>query len=214
MAAPARATNGALTGWRNSSPIAVLQPNFRGSTGYGDAWFRDNGFKSWRIAIGDINDGGRWLVKQGIADPAKLGIVGWSYGGYAALQSSVLDPALFKAIVAIAPVTDLETLRSEAYNFTNFPLVDAFIGRGPHVREGSPALNAQRITAPVMLFHGTEDMNVGIGESRLMAGRLKDAGRAVELVEFKKLDHQLDDSAARATMLAKSDAFLRNALGL
>ena len=49
---------------------AVLQPNFRGSTGYGDAWFQKNGFQSWRTAIGDVNDAGRWLVKQGIADPA------------------------------------------------------------------------------------------------------------------------------------------------
>src|SRR5262249_48911550 len=53
---------------------AVLQPNFRGSSGYGDAWFQKNGFHSWQIAIGDVSDGGRWLVQQGIADPAKLGI--------------------------------------------------------------------------------------------------------------------------------------------
>ncbi len=71
------------------------------------------------------NDGGRWLVKQGIANPAKLSIVGWSYGGYAALQSAVLDPALFKAIVAVAPVTDLETLRSEWRYFSNYAIVDA-----------------------------------------------------------------------------------------
>ncbi|HWU96197.1 MAG TPA: prolyl oligopeptidase family serine peptidase, partial [Sphingomonas sp.] len=65
--------------------FAVLQPNFRGSTGYGDGWFQKNGFQSWRTAIGDVNDGGRWLEKQGIAAPGKLAIVGWSYGGYAAL---------------------------------------------------------------------------------------------------------------------------------
>lgn len=60
---------------------AVLQPNFRGSAGYGSHWYQQNGFKSWRIAISDVNDAGRWLVKQGIAAPDKLGIVGWSYGG-------------------------------------------------------------------------------------------------------------------------------------
>ncbi|RRB42952.1 alpha/beta hydrolase family protein, partial [Escherichia coli] len=53
---------------------AVLQPHYRGSTGYGIAWFKENGFKSWRTAIGDVNDSGRWLIKQGIADPAKLAI--------------------------------------------------------------------------------------------------------------------------------------------
>lgn len=194
--------------------FAVLQPNFRGSTGYGQEWFQDNGFKSWKVAIGDVNDAGKWLVKSGIAKPDKLAIVGWSYGGYAALQSQVLDPTLFKAVVAIAPVTDLETLRQESVNFTNHRIIDAFIGRGPHVREGSPAQNAERIKAPVLMFHGVEDLNVGVGESRLMAERLKAAGGNVELVIYDKLDHQLDDSVVRTEMLAKSDAFLRKSLGM
>ncbi|WP_296613935.1 S9 family peptidase [Sphingomonas sp.] len=193
---------------------AVIQPNFRGSTGYGDAWYEKNGFQSWRTSIGDVNDAGRWLVKSGVADPKKLAIVGWSYGGYAALQSSVLDPDLFKAIVAIAPVTDLDTLRNEARNFTNFPQVDALIGHGPWVAEGSPARNPAKIKAPVLLFHGDIDTNVRIGESRLMADRLKDADRKVELVEFKGLDHQLDDDTARATLLSKADAFLRSSMGM
>jgi len=193
---------------------AVIQPNFRGSTGYGDAWYEKNGFQSWRTSIGDVNDAGRWLIKSGIADPRKLSIVGWSYGGYAALQSSVLDPDLFKAIVAIAPVTDLDALRDESRNFTNFPQVDALIGHGPWVAEGSPARNAGKIKVPVLLFHGDRDTNVGVGESRLMAGKIKGAGGRVELVEFKGLDHQLDDDAARTTLLSKADAFLRSSMGM
>jgi dipeptidyl aminopeptidase/acylaminoacyl peptidase len=193
---------------------AVIQPNFRGSTGYGDAWYQKNGFQSWRTSIGDVNDAGRWLVKSGIADPRKLAIVGWSYGGYAALQSSVLDPDLFKAIVAVAPVTDLDTLRDESRNFTNFPQVDALIGHGPWVDEGSPTHNAGKIKAPVLLFHGDRDTNVGIGESRLMAAKIKGAGGKVELVEFKGLDHQLDDDTARTTLLGKADVFLRSSMGM
>lgn len=193
---------------------AVIQPEFRGSTGYGDAWYQKNGFQSWRTSIGDVDDAGRWLVKQGIADPKKLAIVGWSYGGYAALQSSVLDPDLFKAIVAVAPVTDLETLRGEARNYTSFPQVDALIGHGVWVTEGSPARNAARIKAPVLLFHGDRDANVGIGESRLMADKLKAAGGKVDLVEFRGLDHQLRDDSARATLLGRADAFLRTSMGM
>ncbi len=192
---------------------AVLQPNFRGSTGYGDGWFQKNGFQSWRIAVGDVNDAGRWMQAQGIAAPGKLAIVGWSYGGYAALQSPVLAPDLFKAIVAIAPVTDLETLRGEARNYVNFPQVDAFIGRGEHIRAGSPAQNIAAIRAPVLLFHGDRDVNVGVGESRLMASRLRAAGKPVEYVEIPKLDHQLSDDAVRADMLERSDAFIRRAIG-
>ena len=192
---------------------AVLQPNFRGSAGYGNAWFQKNGFQSWRTAIGDVNDGARWLRSQGIAAPGKLGIVGWSYGGYAALQASVLDPDLFKAIVAIAPVTDLDGLRSDARRYANFPLVDAFIGNGPHVRDGSPARNTDRIKAPVLMIHGDLDLNVAVGQSRLMAGRLRDAGRKVEYVEFAGLDHGLPDSAARIEMLDKAAALLKATIG-
>ncbi|MEN3748024.1 S9 family peptidase [Sphingomonas sp. HF-S3] len=193
---------------------AVLQPNFRGSTGYGDAWFVNNGFKSWKTAIGDVNDGGRWLVKQGIAAPDKLAIVGWSYGGYAALQSAVTEPGLFKAVVAIAPVTDLDLLRQESVNYTNRWVVDRFIGSGPHVAEGSPARHADRISVPVLLFHGDRDTNVGVGESRVMAKRLRDAGKKVDYVEYRDLDHYLDDADARTGMLDKSDGFLRASMGM
>ena len=135
-----------------------------------------NGYQGWRTAMTDINDAGHWMVKSGIADPKKLAIVGWSYGGYAALLTSVVDPDLYKAIVAVAPVTDLETLRDESRRLRLFPQRDAQIGHGPWVVEGSPARNANRIKAPVLLFHGDRDTNVWISESRLMAGKLKGAG--------------------------------------
>jgi dipeptidyl aminopeptidase/acylaminoacyl peptidase len=193
--------------------FAVLQPNFRGSAGYGDAWLLENGYKSWRIAIGDVLDAGHWLVAQGIANPAKLSVVGWSYGGYAALQSAVTEPGLFKAVVAIAPVTDLESLKEEHRHWTDFHLVSQEIGDGPHIREGSPAKNADKIKVPVLLFHGELDRNVGIRQSRLMAERLAKAGVKNELVTWDNLDHYLEDSDARAQMLRKSDQFLRQASG-
>lgn len=193
---------------------AVLQPEYRGSQGYGDAWFNKNGFKSWRTAIGDVNDAGRWLVAQGIADPAKLGIVGWSYGGYAALQANVLDPKLFKAVVAVAPVADLPSLEEEWRNWNNHRIEVEQIGTGSVPREGSPAQHADAFVAPVLLFHGDRDRNVSIHQSQLMESRLKGAGKSVELVVYPKLDHQLDDSEARADMLRKADAFLRANLHL
>jgi len=194
--------------------FAVLQPNFRGSAGYGDDWFQINGFQSWRTAIGDVNDAGRWLVSEGIADPAKLAIVGWSYGGYAALQSNVVDSGLYRAVIAVAPVTDLQELKNEWAGWSNRANVRDFIGSGPHVAQGSPARHAGQIRAPVLLFHGEMDRNVGVRQSRLMRDQLRDAGRTVELVEFDDLDHYLDDSAARVQMLRRSDAFLRQALGI
>ncbi len=193
---------------------AVLQPNYRGSAGYGEDWLMRNGFQSWRSAIGDIDDAGRWLLAQGIAAPGKLAIVGWSYGGYAALQSGVTEPGLYKAIVAIAPVTDLELLRSEAHDFSNYTFVDRQIGTGPHVRAGSPAQQAERIAVPVLLMHGSLDQNVDIRQSELMQGKLESAHKPVEFVRFDGLAHSLDDTAARTQVLADSDVFLRRTMGI
>jgi dipeptidyl aminopeptidase/acylaminoacyl peptidase len=197
-----------------SQGYAVLQPNFRGSSGYGDAWFQDNGFRSWSVAIGDVLAAGRWLVNEGIADPDKLAIVGWSYGGYAALQAAVVDPNVFKAIVAIAPVTDLAALKEEHRNWSDYSVVSDFVGQGPHLSEGSPLEHADKIKSPVLLFHGALDVNVSINESKRMAARLNATGNKCELITWEKLDHQLDDSEARAQMLRSSEAFLRKAFGL
>jgi dipeptidyl aminopeptidase/acylaminoacyl peptidase len=190
---------------------AVLQPEFRGSSGYGDRWFQHTGYRSWRTAIDDVLNAGRWLVKQGIADPTQLAIVGWSYGGYAALQSSVIDPTLFKGVVAIAPVTDLPGFVEEHRDYDDYEIVRAMIGEGTYVHDGSPIEHVKDIRAPILLFHGTMDINVPYAQSRRFADKRQAAGGAVELVTFKDLEHQLDDSEARATLLRRSDEFLRKA---
>jgi len=192
---------------------AVLQPNYRGSAGYGEAWFGRNGYQSWDVAVGDVNDAGRWLVSQGIADPERLGIAGWSYGGYAALQSQVLDPTLFKAIVAIAPVTDLEYLRQDARAYTSFKFRDRQLGQGPHIAAGSPRRHAEKFASPVALFHGTRDLNVDVRHAQAMEKALKAVGKPVDYHEYEDLQHGLDDSAARADMLATIGRFLDEELG-
>ncbi len=187
---------------------AVLQPNFRGSTGYGDQWFAESGFKSWKLSIGDINAGARWLVSSGVAAPGKLGIVGWSYGGYAALQANVVDPGLYRAAVAIAPVTDLPQFQDEKDRYTNGKWWRDMMGTGPNLQEGSPARHASAIAAPVMLFHGDHDLNVHGHQARTMDRQLQAAGKSSQLVVYPGLDHQLEDSAARRDMLLKAATFL------
>lgn len=191
---------------------AVLQPNYRGSAGYGEQWYGRNGYQSWETAIGDVNDAGRWLVAEGIADPARMAIAGWSYGGYAALQSQVLDPELYKAVVAIAPVTDLEYLRDDSRQYTGYELRDEQLGRGPHIEAGSPRRHADGFSAPVALFHGDMDLNVDVRHSRDMADRLESAGKDVTYTEYEGLQHDLGDSRVRAEMLMAIDRFLADAL--
>jgi dipeptidyl aminopeptidase/acylaminoacyl peptidase len=172
-----------------------------------------NGFQDWRKSIGDVNASARYLVAQGIADQSRLAIVGWSYGGYAALQSAAIEPALYKAAVAIAPVTDLSLLKSDAQDFADRRLIRTFVGSGPHIVEGSPLRHASEIKVPVLMFHGDMDQNVSIAHSDKMAAALRKAGGQVELIRFKGLDHQLDDSEARTQMLTKIGNFLDAAIG-
>ena len=192
---------------------AVLQPEYRGSSGFGDTWLMQNGFKSWRTSIGDITASARWLVSEGVADPKRLAIVGWSYGGYAALQATATDPTLFKAVAAIAPVTDLAMLTKEEEDYTDSEIVARFIGSGPHIIEGSPLRHAAEIKVPVLLVHGDMDMNVHSLESEKMEAALRAVGTPVEFLRYKNLDHQLEDGAARTEMLTKIGALLDRTIG-
>jgi acetyl esterase/lipase len=187
-----------------SQGYAVIQPNYRGSAGYGDDFLGENAFRDWRTAMSDISASAQYLVNQGIADANKLAIVGWSYGGYAALQSATLEPDRYKAVVAIAPVTDLSMLRRDSDDYIDGKVTRDFIGSGPeHLRQGSPLQNASRIKAPVLLVHGDNDLNVRSLHSVKMADALKEAGKSVEFLRYKGLEHQLDDSNVRAEMLTK-----------
>ena len=192
---------------------AVLQPEYRGSAGFGDAWLMQNGFKSWKTSIGDITASAHWLVSQGIANPKRLAVVGWSYGGYAALQSAVSEPSLFKAVAAVAPVTDFGMIKQEAAGYINRDVVADFVGSGPDLVAASPLRHASAIKVPVLLAHGDLDQNVGVAESDRMAAALKAAGTPVEYLRFKELDHQLEDSGARTQLLTEIGKLLERTIG-
>ncbi|MCL6697850.1 S9 family peptidase [Sphingomonas sp. NSE70-1] len=197
-----------------SRGYAVIQPNYRGSAGYGEEFLGENAFRDWKKAMSDISASAQYLVNQGIADAGKLAIVGWSYGGYAALQSATLEPDRYKAVVAIAPVTDLSLLRRESDDYINGKVARDFIGSDSvNLRQGSPLQNASRIKAPVLLVHGDLDLNVRIAHSTKMADALQKAGTPVELVRYQELEHQLDDSNARAEMLMKIGQLLDRTIG-
>ena len=192
---------------------AVIQPEYRGSGGFGDIWLNQNGFKGWRTSIGDVTASAKWLTAQGIADPKRMAILGWSYGGYAALQSAAIEPSLYKAVIAVAPVTDLALLKEQAWHYVDADLIVAEIGTGAHIQEGSPLRNAAAITAPVLLVHGNMDATVFYSQSQKMDAALRAAGKQSEFVTFDGLDHQLNDSDARAQMLTKVGELLERTIG-
>lgn len=192
-----------------SRDYAVLQPNFRGSTGYG-AEFERKGEGQMGLAMqDDITDGLRWATAQGIADPARACIVGWSYGGYAAMWGIAKDPAQYRCAVSIAGIS---SLRRDAASFA-----DNLNGRANRMGWGrmapdpeavSPANAAARITAPLLLIHGKKDVRVDFDQSQLMYNRMSAAKKPVEFVPVAQADHYFTREADRATLLAAVEAFL------
>ena len=162
--------------------------------------------------MSDIRDSADWLAKQGLANPDRIAIVGWSYGGYAALQSAALDPR-YKAVVAIAPVTDLKQLRRDVRGFKEEKIATEEIGKGDQLVDGSPINRAGDIHAPVLMVHGTLDGNVDYRHSKRMLAALQRAGSSADLLTFENLDHQLDDSDARAQMLTRIGQMLDKTIG-
>ena len=124
-----------------------------------------------------------------------------------------MEPQLFKAVVAIAPVTDLAMLKREYDKYTVARLVSDFVGSGLHVVEGSPLQHATAIKVPVLLVHGDMDQNVGINESVEMEEALRKGGTPVQFLRYRSLDHQLEDAAARKEMLTSIGTLLEKTIG-
>ena len=177
----------------------VLQPNFRGSGGYGKA-FGDAGRKHWGDKMQeDVEDAVAQVVASGRADPDRIAIWGASYGGYAALMGAVRRPELYKAVVSLAGVSDLfesiaatkidDGADSPSYYYWLETIGDPDKDRAM-MEAASPALHAAKIAAPVLLIHGIEDTIVPVKQSRIMNGALKSAGKPVQLIELKGAGHR------------------------
>lgn len=200
-----------------SRGFLVLQPNFRGSTGYGTN-FRNAGRGEWGgLMQDDVTDGVQHLIDAGLVDPGRICIVGWSYGGYAALAGAAKTPDLYSCVVAIAPVTDLpEQIRyaKDRYGSRNW-VVAYWTNVIGDVREdnaqlvaASPSRRARDILAPVLLVHGAEDTTVPIDQSETMRAALRRADRDVELVALSGDDHDLYRPATRLAAMTAVVEFL------
>ncbi|HXN10667.1 MAG TPA: prolyl oligopeptidase family serine peptidase, partial [Steroidobacteraceae bacterium] len=189
---------------------AVLQMNFRGSGGYGHDWY-EAAQQDWGgLTYDDIVDGAHWAVSSGIADPHRIAIVGWSFGGYASLLGAVRDSGLFRCAVSIAGVSDLGLLLEQGHS----AIMREQIGtRSVKLKADSPRLHAQDVTIPVLLFHGDLDPQVEVDQSRAMASALKAAGKPYRYVEFKGADHQIIPPEDRSQMLHVIEDFLSDHVG-
>jgi len=196
-----------------SRGYAVLQPNFRGSSGYGDR-FSVMGYGQWGDDMQqDVADGAKWLASRGIADADRICIMGGSYGGYAALMGLVQDSALFRCGVAWAPVTDLKQIlvQDNAWDKDSVWYWRVTGGRSrKELREISPVYQAREITRPLLLMHGDQDDIVFVDQSRMLIKAMNKRKNPAPLVyrEFAGLGHQIESEDARAEFLREVEVFL------
>ncbi len=196
-----------------SRGYAVFQPNFRGSTDRDEGFMRA-GFAQWGKAMQtDISDGLAELVRQGIADPRRVCIMGASYGGYAALAGVTVQQGLYRCAVAVAPVADLGRLYADELNdggrsgMLRRSLTEEF-GSRDSLDAVSPRSLAARADAPILLIHGRDDTVVPFDHSDNMAHALAAADKPHELVVLRQEDHWLSRAATRQQMLEAAMTFV------
>lgn len=199
-----------------SRGYAVLQPNYRGSTGYGRAFLRA-GFGEWGgKMLSDIADGLGALAAEGTVDARRACIVGSSYGGYAALAGVTMQRGLYRCAVSVSGVADMpaflsagsrrhgyESAISRFWREATGAATDAAL-----LREISPIRHAKSADAPILLIHGHDDTVVPSAQSRSMAAELRSENKPVELVLMKGEDHWLSRSSTRVEMLRQSVEFV------
>ena len=200
-----------------SRGYAVVQPNYRGSSGYGRDW-QEAGYRQWgQLMQDDVEDAVHALVRAGVADPSRVCIVGASYGGYAALVGGTRDPDLYRCVASVAGVADLpmmlslETIQMGRHSATVdwwTMLIGSRTDDRKQLEAVSPAYQAANVKAPVLLMHGELDTVVPIKQSERMADALKSAGKSVQFVRLSGEDHWLSDAPTRIRMLEELESFL------
>ena len=196
-----------------SRGYAVFQPNFRGSTGYGEA-FRAAGDGQWgRKMQTDISDGVAELAHEGVVDPKRACIVGGSYGGYAALAGVTVQHGLYRCAVSFAGISDIgkmygDDTRESADSPDLTHALKLQLGDRSGWRAVSPARLADKADAPILLIHGKDDTVVPISQSDAMEKALLAAGKPVERLTLPGGDHWLLGEDARVAMLKSSVAFV------
>jgi dipeptidyl aminopeptidase/acylaminoacyl peptidase len=191
------------------SGYAVIQPNYRGSSGYGAA-FEKMAEGEWGLKMqDDLVDAVGWAAKTGYADPKRVCIVGASYGGYAAMRAAERDKGVFRCAVSYAGVSDLGELRRYDGKFLNGNAAGDWLKRhAPDFRTVSPRYNATAFSIPILMVHGKVDKRVPVKQSRLMADALKDAGKPFDYIEQPLADHHFSRQPDRLEFLKALKAFL------
>jgi dipeptidyl aminopeptidase/acylaminoacyl peptidase len=199
-----------------SRGYVVLQPEFRGSTGFGAALFRA-GWQQWgRTMQDDLADAAAWAVKQGWADPRRIGIMGASYGGYATLMGLVRHPDVFRAGVEWAGVTDIELMFTDAESdasedarrYDMKTLIGDPLKDPAAFADVSPLAQAGRIRQPLLMAHGAQDLRVPVVHAKKMRSAVTAKNANVDYVVYPEEGHGWRQEADSIDFWKRVEAFL------
>ncbi|HEX8611013.1 MAG TPA: alpha/beta fold hydrolase [Telluria sp.] len=207
-----------------SRGYAVLEPEFRGSTGFGTRHYK-SGWKQWGMKMqDDIADATKWAIAEGIADPKRICIAGASYGGYATLMGLVNDPGLYKCGVNWAGVTDINLLYSGHWSFSS-DISSSYLKYGAptligdpdkdaaQLRATSPLLQAARITQPLLMAYGAADKRVPLYHGKKFHDAVKANNPNVEWVVYQEEGHGWALPKNRIDFWGRVEKFLGRHIG-
>jgi dipeptidyl aminopeptidase/acylaminoacyl peptidase len=205
-----------------SRGYAVLQPNFRGSSGYGFT-FRHAGYGEWAGKVqNDLSDGVQKLIADGVADPKRICIVGASYGGYAALAGATFNPNLYACAISYAGLSDLQLILSRETNYggeesesssDDEAQMGAKTSETGKLDAESPYAHADQVKIPILLIHSSKDTTVPIEQSEIENKALQSAGKNVQFITLEGDDHLLSLGATRIQLLKEVEKFLAANIG-
>jgi dipeptidyl aminopeptidase/acylaminoacyl peptidase len=207
-----------------SRGYAVLEPEYRGSTGFGSKHFRA-GWKQWGLKMqDDIADGARWAIAEGIVDPKRICIAGASYGGYATLMGLINDPDLYKCGVGWVGVTDISLLYTGHWSFRSdvadswkeygMPeLIGDVVKDAQQFKATSPIEQAARIRQPLLLAYGGSDHRVPIYHGRKFYDAVKATNPYVEMVVYDEEGHGWTLPKNRIDFWSRVEKFLDKNIG-
>ena len=194
----------------------TLRVNFRGSVGYGTDHLMQGVKKISSVMIDDIADAARWAIENNIADSSNVFLYGHSYGGYAALESIIRYPQLYKAAVCIAAPTDINELidyYDDQDNEFSYEFWKSTIGdpdnEDEYLKSISPIYNISKIKRPIFLFHGEDDGIVPVSQTKDFVEAAEDSGKTIEYKIIKDEDHSISENRNEEYILKKSLEFYK-----
>ncbi|HZA97031.1 MAG TPA: S9 family peptidase [Burkholderiaceae bacterium] len=218
---------GRTWGWNSevqflaSRGYAVLEPEYRGSTGYGFNHFKA-GWGQWGMAMqDDVADATRWAIAQGISDPNRICIAGASYGGYATLMGLAKEPELFRCGIAWIGVTDIDQLfthnwtdvSESARRFGYARLIGDPQKDAAQLRLASPIHNASKIRQPLLLAYGAQDLRVPIDHGRRFREAVSKTNPDVDFIVYPDEGHGWNKVETRVDFWSRVEKFLHRHLG-